>query len=289
MSTPKPQALQVTELLENILNHVDMKTLLVSAQRVSRFWCHVIRQSPRLQQALFLKPEPILHRTFNPLLVDVFPFCYPLMHGGCILPIAFNVADPDYEYPYCFQLPGLHLTREKMQAFSRPEASWRQMLLQQPPIEEFSVLTVVRANIGWREQGYVKSLKQLPLPGPRMEQLLQYTFSTTGFSGKELWGLPFKHHLSGFRVLWTEPGYSKKLPGLLHLEDAEGFFDGTKICIIHTTFVDDRCFLGLDPTVSAIVEMMYGGRPPNRLILSKMLECPGLKLLAYNPDVPGPR
>lgn len=45
-----------TELLENVLRHLPMKDLLL-AQRVSRKWSGVIKQSKELQQALFFVPQ----------------------------------------------------------------------------------------------------------------------------------------------------------------------------------------------------------------------------------------
>lgn len=57
MSSKAIEAVLLTpELLEIILLHLDMTTLLVSAQRVSRHWLCVIAGSTKLQQALFFKP-----------------------------------------------------------------------------------------------------------------------------------------------------------------------------------------------------------------------------------------
>ncbi|KAK7960358.1 hypothetical protein PG988_011572 [Apiospora saccharicola] len=83
------------ELLEIILVHLDMATLLVSAQRVSKTWHNVIAESPALQQALYFRaatvplhlrsgntigsnsktpppPRPLL----NPLLLEKFSPCF---------------------------------------------------------------------------------------------------------------------------------------------------------------------------------------------------------------------
>lgn len=50
--------LALPELHEAILWQTDMVTLLVSAQRVSKAWRHLITTSPALQQKLFLQPAP---------------------------------------------------------------------------------------------------------------------------------------------------------------------------------------------------------------------------------------
>lgn len=49
-------AVGIAELLEAVLLELDMRTLLVSAQRVSKHWHAVIKHSPRIQQALFYTP-----------------------------------------------------------------------------------------------------------------------------------------------------------------------------------------------------------------------------------------
>lgn len=54
-STVMKTVVSTPELLETILLHLDMTTLLVSAQRVSRQWMSVIRASPKIQQALFFR------------------------------------------------------------------------------------------------------------------------------------------------------------------------------------------------------------------------------------------
>jgi hypothetical protein len=51
--------LYISELLEAILLHLDMTTLLVSAPRVSKTWHSVMIASPAIQQALYFKPIPI--------------------------------------------------------------------------------------------------------------------------------------------------------------------------------------------------------------------------------------
>ncbi|KAJ6445387.1 cytochrome P450 [Purpureocillium lavendulum] len=55
--TATQRALATSELLELILLHVDMQTLLVAAQRASRTWHDTIAASPALQRRLFFLPE----------------------------------------------------------------------------------------------------------------------------------------------------------------------------------------------------------------------------------------
>lgn len=51
------QAFATPELLEAILLRVDMRTVLVSAQRVCQYWRELISQSSQLREHLYLKPR----------------------------------------------------------------------------------------------------------------------------------------------------------------------------------------------------------------------------------------
>lgn len=53
------RVLATPELLECVLLHLDMRTLLVSAQRACRVWHELIATSPALQEALFFKPDDV--------------------------------------------------------------------------------------------------------------------------------------------------------------------------------------------------------------------------------------
>lgn len=72
--------LEISELLESILLHIDEKTLLVSAQRVNKRWRDTVTSSPRLQKKLFLQPDEsdatARDPRHNPLLAAAFPFCF---------------------------------------------------------------------------------------------------------------------------------------------------------------------------------------------------------------------
>ncbi|KAJ6437377.1 Zinc finger, CCHC-type [Purpureocillium lavendulum] len=99
------RALGTTELLEQILLHLDMQTLLVSATRACRQWNSLIAASPLLQKALFLRPDDDGDATpadavVNPLLAQHFPpFFTPVYDIGCPFPIQSLEPDEDcYEY-----------------------------------------------------------------------------------------------------------------------------------------------------------------------------------------------
>ncbi|KAK8130003.1 hypothetical protein PG999_002383 [Apiospora kogelbergensis] len=159
----RPSPLVIPELLEAILLHVDELTLLVSAQRVSKHWHAVIAVSPRLQWKLFLRPDESAAAARvpqqNPFLAKAFPFCFdPRVVGRLMVfepkpgnrPILWaksNIlaarppvlelhrADFWYHFPQCPRLWA------RQAAFARPDASWRRMLVHQPPVFLSNVLT----------------------------------------------------------------------------------------------------------------------------------------------------
>ena len=101
----------IPELLEQILLNLDMPTLLKS-QCVCHFWQNVITGSRAIQQDLFLRPIELrpgmqLEPRFNPLLHEMK-----------------NRTTPVHK-----------------QAFLREEASWRRMLIRQPPTFKLGVIT----------------------------------------------------------------------------------------------------------------------------------------------------
>lgn len=163
--------LLTTELLENILKFLPMRDLLL-VQRVSRKWSAVITQSTLLQQMLFFAPKQtefrweceVKHegpRRKWPRKVDrtyVLPEVRPkgvarliLMDNGQLNPLLFscveNIWEKDGDESYILALPrfnSLHL------ALSYPEASWRRMLVSQPPVDYCVILD--RTSIGSRSE-----------------------------------------------------------------------------------------------------------------------------------------
>jgi hypothetical protein len=128
------------EILEMILSQTDMRTLLTSAQRVCRNWANLIRESPSIQKALFFTPIKdsewgIEEDIRNPLLAEVFHSIFPVN----------NTSDKD-----SFQFSDLTMTRDDsaMARFVREDASWRKMLVQQPPLSEIGMFHIRHARGG---------------------------------------------------------------------------------------------------------------------------------------------
>jgi hypothetical protein len=114
----------IPELVEAILVHLPPRDLLLS-QRISRTFQTAIKSSPRLQQTLFFRPIPVKGPgdwTLNPLLRNPFLPWFVILESRWQL--------PDYE---TFELLDCNANEQKRAAFMHPNASWRRMLVIQPP------------------------------------------------------------------------------------------------------------------------------------------------------------
>lgn len=129
MSSASGRVFSIPELLLTILLKLDMRTLLTTAQRIDRRFHDTINHTPAIQKALFfparkeagekcVDSEEVVQ---NPLLVELFP---PWFQEVGPYPTSYEVA-----------LTSLPMTvHNALPAFLRREASWRNMLVQQPPV-----------------------------------------------------------------------------------------------------------------------------------------------------------
>ena len=221
------------ELLQFILLQCDPHTLLTSAQRVCHRWHACIATSPAIQRHLFLRPIDIMSsaptsqstRAANPLLEH--PFSLWMQHSrpetGFVtldemlarLPTAAAAADPGCE-----------------NAFLRSGASWRHMLVAQPPITSLGVL------------------KQLPRIGESFAHLREQIFFPEGLRMGELVDLTVQileeeRGYATFRVAWTRP-----------------FGPEEYIAFLLQQF--NRGLMSFGPEVGAVLFFM-GSRPRSRL------------------------
>ncbi|KAF7180673.1 hypothetical protein CNMCM7691_009964 [Aspergillus felis] len=134
MASSTHAAFGIPEVLEMILLNLDMRTLLC-IQRTCRSWLSIIRDSSPIQKALYFTPienTPDQEKVQNPLLVEAFPAIFKLVDPD-------NPED-DYEYDEpTLAAFDMMKSSSKLAAYLRPEASWRRMLLQQPPVCNFEV------------------------------------------------------------------------------------------------------------------------------------------------------
>jgi hypothetical protein len=138
--TTTKKCLDTPEILEMILAQLDMRTLLTSAQRVSRSWSDLISSSPSIQKALFFTPIMnsewgIKNKTFNPLLTEIFPSIFPTKDGR-----------QGTQFPLCD--PPMTEDAKMMDRIVRKDASWRKMLVRQPPIFEIGIFEIYSSRAG---------------------------------------------------------------------------------------------------------------------------------------------
>jgi hypothetical protein len=97
----------ITELFEQVLLQLPIKDLLLNAQRVSKAWRNTVKRSTSLQRALFLAPDIDDNHSTNRSLIQLNPF-------GDLISIKEHT--------------------NRTAAFDYSEASWRRMLILQPPV-----------------------------------------------------------------------------------------------------------------------------------------------------------
>ncbi|KAF2166461.1 hypothetical protein M409DRAFT_54807 [Zasmidium cellare ATCC 36951] len=138
----KAKALSIPEILEQILLNLRICDLIFPIPLVCRQWRDTIEGSSKLQQALFLSPLP-----GGPLYLSSHPSLRPkwIAHENDRHTHIISV-NPFYTrfLGYCAG----RVRREDLRKFARPEASWRGMLVCQPPVAErvFERGSVVRAG-----------------------------------------------------------------------------------------------------------------------------------------------
>ncbi|KAF2255238.1 hypothetical protein BU26DRAFT_547233 [Trematosphaeria pertusa] len=139
MASAQDRVLSTPELLEHILAQLPTRDLLF-AQRLSRHFRKAITLSPSLQQLLFFHASPFKEDrqwTLNPLLREVLVPWFVRPSNRWAMPT----------YESIELLDGLD-DESGRQAFLRPEASWRRMLLIQPPPTSLSVVKFCHAMMG---------------------------------------------------------------------------------------------------------------------------------------------
>lgn len=123
-----------------ILLQTDMRTTLTSCQGVCRDWRNLITKSPSIQKALFFTPIKESEwgageKVPNLLLAEMFPTIFP----GKV-----NPATRDFHFSDCAMTKDPSI----LDRFVRKDASWRRMLLQQPPILELGLFHIDSARGG---------------------------------------------------------------------------------------------------------------------------------------------
>ncbi|OAQ66782.1 hypothetical protein VFPPC_14379 [Pochonia chlamydosporia 170] len=219
--------LNTVELLEAILLDLDIHTLLVSAPRVCQRWNFVIKESLSLQQALFFQPNDvplgnekdhgqIQPKMQNPFLKDVFPAWFQHTNafnedGNSLGSSRTTIGNRQIMKGY-MMFQDTKLYKMNMYApdnpFLRPCASWRRMLISQPPCRTI-VATSTKLAGNWYYP-YTAHSKD----GLRMMDLYGITLQHAA-----------QHDTSSFVVVWPEGGDDGYVHMLGHLARASAGMD----------------------------------------------------------------
>ncbi|KAJ7607089.1 hypothetical protein DFH06DRAFT_1149563 [Mycena polygramma] len=142
MSTVSPATdtvLSTPELLEHILASLSIRYLLTIAPLVSKTW-QAVALTPRLQRILFFQPDPAstsADPVQNSLLMELFP--------------PFFLQDLERQSRWSWPNAAAIITlpwAAAPAAFRRPDASWRRMLVRQPPVRHLFVTETCHGQIG---------------------------------------------------------------------------------------------------------------------------------------------
>ncbi|KGO49181.1 hypothetical protein PEXP_012300 [Penicillium expansum] len=140
------RALAIPEIVISILQQMDMRTLFV-AQSVCHAWAETIRKSRSLQEALFFIPASEKSETgtrvSNPMLARAFPTND--LRGASAGTEIEDIELCDFD---------LTKSADKREIYLRPEASWRRMLTQQPPVFTIGRFSkgVGPMGLGWSQE-----------------------------------------------------------------------------------------------------------------------------------------
>lgn len=231
-----PQPLAVTkvlstpELIESILLHLDTRTLLTTAQRISPAFLAVITSSPRLQRTLFFRPSPSTTAfTPNPLLLWAFPCLMPVLppqphslyqaplHPSTLFIPAGNYGRGPRDDNEILPMTDVRFDGRRNLSFTRKGASWRRMLLSQPPAVRVARVEL-KPDVIW---------KMVDLSGEgglRMGVLFDEVFTMNWAPRRSCFGsrCPYSCHGVPAMVLWRVPGARVEEGEEVVVRDASG-------------------------------------------------------------------
>jgi hypothetical protein len=139
----------IPELLESILILLDMRTLLTIVSRVCKLWSVTIERSRRLQQKLYFCPSgSAVPRSLalNPLLLEVFGEVFDIKHEICRDRRADSFLRLPWAPLHLLQVLAVDRTDDEIAPTRRQNqmvrkgASWRNMLVSQPPPPSIGLL-----------------------------------------------------------------------------------------------------------------------------------------------------
>ncbi|KAI5458295.1 hypothetical protein BGZ63DRAFT_393061 [Mariannaea sp. PMI_226] len=239
-SLAKDEVFRIPELLETIISCLDMVTILVSVSRVSKHWSSVVANSPKIQQKLYFRPTFRPFSSQNPqpnsLLIERFGDVFFDLDGETT---RTRCADSFLRLPWA--PPGVwgkwgdpwkqgtldKLEPEELQrCFTRRGASWRQMLVSQPPPPFLGVVWLNRFDISdWVVRTALIQPTSLPGSGLTMGELYDITQHFSCLSEDDaVW----------FRIHWNAPSLPLESQ-LLHQACAQLLKQTNIVIEIHET------------------------------------------------------
>lgn len=158
MSSAQETALVTMEILENILLSLDIQSILTSAQRVCHKWRDLVSTSPSIQKHIFFQPDwDQKHKQQNPLLASIFPGWFSPDHT---IPRAEIEDRGTLDIGSEGIKSSIDLNQPDVKAsFKHKDASWRRMLVQQPPVLDLVLFRVGSSRGGsWLDGSHLYDL-----------------------------------------------------------------------------------------------------------------------------------
>jgi hypothetical protein len=190
------KVLGVQELLGAILLQVDMGSLLTSCLRVCQKWNMVITTSPRIQRHLFLSEDPDAEPIHNPLLEKHFPFIFTHVSSPLNELNFFSLTKEPMDHVFDMPFPELAMIWERTDAYSHPRASWKRMLVHQPPFHGVGFLCTHRSASVYSRRSLIR---QEPTKLPELLKAALSHFHIFVEADEDSPIVP-----SGFRVIWRQ-------------------------------------------------------------------------------------
>lgn len=213
------KVLSTPELLESILLHLDPRTLLTTAQLISPAFLAVTTSSPRLQRTLFFRPSPSTTPfTPNPLLLWAFPCLMPVLppqqpnglagtppHPSTLfIPAGSYGRGPRDDGNEILPMTDVRFDGGRRNlAFTRKGASWRRMLVCQPPAMRVARVEL-RPEVVWKMVDFSGGGGG----GLRMGVLFDEVFTMNWAPRRSCYGARCSYGCHGVpaMVLWRVPG-----------------------------------------------------------------------------------
>ncbi|KAI0390016.1 hypothetical protein F5Y17DRAFT_462194 [Xylariaceae sp. FL0594] len=284
------RCLAVFELLEAILLEVDMVALLTVCQRVNRYWHDVIRASVYLQRKLFFEPEipspspsssaVVVVSRMNPLLTCPFAFAlctYPTWNDNTLVqrPISHNVWPPasltirSQQFANIIPFPTIREIRNNLEAFGHERASWRRMLVRQPPAYALGPVGTCLFHRSTDTEFVHPAPPSTPEAAEteplRMQGLLEKLLLMNGCRGNDLdenVAAESFYYASAFRVIWDPSWLDPETQLARYLrqrfcDDEEAHREGKDLAVVNIV-IDLRESLPIDPNVLLLRRMVAG-------------------------------